>query len=188
MPLDTPLASFGDINRGAWPGAFRPKTGTLFPYAMNNYWHTNYRAGQGGEFTFRYALTSAASVDGGAFTRLGMDEMRPAEVDHVVGPDKVGDPPRPLPATGEEFLDATGGDFALITWKQAEDGNGTILRLAETGGKAAETTLNFPHTQIASAYLCTGMEDDKASLPVTNNSIHLSFHPFEVLTVRVAEK
>jgi len=32
------------------------------------------------------------------------------------------------------------------------------------------------------------MEDDKASLPVTNNSIHLSFHPFEVLTVRVAEK
>jgi alpha-mannosidase len=188
VPIDTPLASFGDINRGTWPGVFRPKSGTLFSYAMNNYWHTNYRAGQGGVFTFRYALTSAASVDGGAFTRLGMDELRPAEVDHVVGQDKVGDPPRPLPASGEGFLDATGGDVALITWKKAENGNGTILRLAETGGKAADTTLHFPHTQLASAHLCTGMEDDKASLPVTSNSIHLSFHPFEVLTVRVAGK
>ena len=155
---------------------------------MNNYWHTNYRAGQGGDFTFRYALTSAASLDGGALTRLGMDEMRPAEVDHVVGQDKVGDPPRPLPATGEGFLETTDGDVALITWKQAEDGNGTILRLAETSGKAAETMLHFPHTRLASAHLCTGVEDDRTSLPVTNDSIHLSFHPFEVLTVRIAGK
>lgn len=188
VPLDTPLASFGDINRGAWPGVFRPKTGTLFSYAMNNYWHTNYRAGQSGDFTFRYTLTSAASLDGGALTRFGMDEMRPAEVDHVVGQDKVGDPPRPLPATGQGFLETTGGDVALITWKQAEDGNGTILRLAETSGKAAETVLHFPHTRLASAHLCTGVEDDRTSLPVTNDSIHLSFHPFEVLTVRIAGK
>src|SRR6185503_13092747 len=46
VPLDASLASFGDINRGTWPGEFKPKTGTIFSYVMNNYWHTNYRAGQ----------------------------------------------------------------------------------------------------------------------------------------------
>ena len=78
VPLDASLASFGDINRGKWPGAFQPKTSTIFSYGMNNYWHTNYRAGQGGEFKFRYAMTSAAQLDGGALrARLGLDEMRP---------------------------------------------------------------------------------------------------------------
>ena len=35
-----------------------PHRGTIFSYVMNNYWHTNYVAGQGGDFTFRYVLTS----------------------------------------------------------------------------------------------------------------------------------
>jgi len=69
VPLDAPLASFGDINRGAWPGTFAPKSGTIFSYAMNNYWHTNYRAGQGGDFRFRYTLTSAPQLDGSALTK-----------------------------------------------------------------------------------------------------------------------
>ena len=36
---------------------------------MNNYWHTNYRAGQGGTFTFRYVMTSAERLDPAAHTR-----------------------------------------------------------------------------------------------------------------------
>lgn len=47
MPLDASLLTLGDINRGAWPTQFGQRPGTVFSYAMNNYWHTNYRAGQG---------------------------------------------------------------------------------------------------------------------------------------------
>ena len=113
VPLDAPLANFGDINRGKWPQRFEPASGTLFSYAMNNYWTTNYRAGQGGDFTFRYAVTSAPQLDGAALTHLAMNEMRPVEVDYVVSQDKPGNPPRPLPETGAEFLETTGnGDFA----------------------------------------------------------------------------
>jgi len=36
VPLDAPLASFGDINRGAWPSEFHPKSSTVFSYVMNN--------------------------------------------------------------------------------------------------------------------------------------------------------
>jgi alpha-mannosidase len=185
VPLDASLASFGDINRGKWPGEFAPKSGTIFSYVMNNYWHTNYRAGQGGDFTFRYALSSASHLDGGSLTRLGLEEMRPAELDYVVSQDKVGDPARQLPPEGQSFLDMTGQDVALITWKLAEDGNGIILRLQEITGKAADTTLQFPHTHIKSAQFCSGVEDDLRNIPVEGNRIPLSLKPFEVVTIRV---
>eukprot|EP01106_Pelomyxa_sp_JSP_P015936 TRINITY_DN567_c0_g1_i2.p1 TRINITY_DN567_c0_g1~~TRINITY_DN567_c0_g1_i2.p1 ORF type:complete len:354 (-),score=118.98 TRINITY_DN567_c0_g1_i2:55-1116(-) len=34
----------------------------LFSYIMNNYWDTNYKASQGGDFTFRYVMGSAAGL------------------------------------------------------------------------------------------------------------------------------
>jgi alpha-mannosidase len=188
VPLDASLASFGDINRGTWPGTFSPKTGTIFSYVMNNYWHTNYRAGQGGDFTFRYALTSRPQLDGAALTKLGLEEMRPAELDYVVSQDKPGNPPRPLPAEGANFLDIRGDNIALITWKEAEDGNGTILRLQEIAGKSADTTIQLPRANIASAQLCSGVEANLRPVPVENNALHLTFHPFEVLTVRLVSK
>jgi alpha-mannosidase len=188
VPLDAPLASFGDINRGRWPGEFQPQTGTIFSYAMNNYWDTNYRAGQGGNFSFRYAVTSGPKLDGSTLTRLAMDEMRPVELNHVVEQDKAGDPSRPLPPTGEGFLETSGRNVALITWKQAEDGKGTIMRLVEIAGQVSETTVHFFRSNVTAARLCSGVEDDGENLPISGNSVHLSFHPFEVQTVRVISK
>ena len=185
VPLDASLASFGDINRGKWPGEFHPKSGTIFSYAMNNYWHTNYRAGQGGDFVFRYTVTSGSRVEGGALSHLGLEELRPMEINYVVGQDKVGDPPRPLPAEGQGFLETTDQDVALVTWKKAEDGKGMILRMQETAGKPSDTVLRFTHLNIGSAHLCSGVEDDVGDLPVENNGVALSFKPFEVLTLRV---
>ncbi|MFZ0594081.1 MAG: polysaccharide lyase family protein [Bryobacteraceae bacterium] len=186
VPVDAPLASFGDINRGKWPGDFKPSSGTIFSYVMNNYWHTNYRAGQAGDFVFRYAITSGPQFDGRALSHLGIEEMRPVEVNDVVSQDKVGNPPRPLPPEGDTFLKIDGQDVALLTWKEAEDGNGTILRLLETGDHASEATVRFLHSNIASAQLCSGVEENIRTVPVENQTIRLSFQPFEVLTVRVA--
>jgi alpha-mannosidase len=186
VPLDAPLATFGDINKGKWPDQFNPPSATIFSYAMNNYWDTNYRAGQNGVFTFRFLVTSSGTFDAAALTRLGLEDMRPAEVNYVVSQDKVGDPPRPLPATGTSFLETSSQDIALVTWKQAEDGNGTILRLAEISGRASETALRFPRWNIASARRCSGVEDDSSkNLPVDDGTIHIAFRPFEVVTLRV---
>ncbi len=188
VPVDASLASFGDINRGKWPGNFKPPTGTLFSYLMNNYWHTNYRAGQSGDYRFRYALTSGPRLDGRALTHLAFEEMRPAELDYVVGQDKAGNPPRPLPPEGTSFLTIGGQDVALVTWKEAEDGKGTILRVQETAGEPADSRITFPHRNLASAQLCSGVEDNVRSLPIENNAIRLSFKPFQVLTVRIETK
>jgi alpha-mannosidase len=190
VPLDASLASFGDINRGKWPGEFHPKSGTIFSYAMNNYWHTNYRAGQGGDFVFRYAITSSEQLDGSRLSQLGLDEMRPMELNYVVSQDKVGNPPRPLPAEGQGFVEITDRNVALITWKKAEDENGMILRLQELSGRPSSTVVRFPHLNsgIESAQLCTGVEDDIQKLAVEGNGVRLSFRPFEVLTLRIIAK
>jgi alpha-mannosidase len=185
VPLDEPLASFGDINRGKWPGEFKPESGTIFSYVMNNYWHTNYRAAQGGQFTFRYVVTSSKQLDGGALNKLGLEEMRPVEVNYVVPQDKVGNPPRPLAAEGQSFLEAHANNIALITWKKAEEGNGSILRLQELAGRASELDLHLSRNNIRSAQLCSGVEDPLEQLAVTNGTVHISFQPFEVKTIRV---
>jgi alpha-mannosidase len=185
VPVDAPLASLGDINRGEWPGEFQPKTSTIFSYAMNNYWDTNYRAGQGGTFTFRYVLTSAERLDPVALTRMGWESMQSVALDNVIDQDKVGNPDKPLPAEGTSFLEMNGGNIVLVDWKQAEDGNGTILRLQETGGEAADTSVVFPHTPVRTAMLCNGVEDDLRSIDVNGKGIHLTFQPHEVLTVRL---
>jgi alpha-mannosidase len=190
VPLDASLATFGDINRGKWPGEFHPKSGTIFSYAMNNYWHTNYRAGQGGDFVFRYAVTSSDQLDGSGLSQLAWEEMRPIELNYVVSQDKVGNPPRPLPAEGQGFVEIIDRNVALITWKKAEDENGMILRFQELSGKPSSTVVHFPHLNsgIESAQLCTGVEDDIQKLPVEGNAVRLSFRPFEVLTLRIIAK
>ena len=189
VPVNAPLASFGDIFRGKWPGTFEPKSSTLFSYVMNNYWHTNYRAGQGGEFRFRYVMTSDSKTDGGALTHLGMEDLRPAEVDYVVGQDKAGNPDRPLPAEGKGFLKTDASNVALITWKAAEDGNGSILRLAEIAGKQTQASIEFPSAQLQSAQLCSGVEDPGEALPLENEHVvKLSMKPFEVVSLRIRQK
>jgi hypothetical protein len=106
MPLDAPLATFGDINRGEWPTEFGQRPGNIFSYVMNNYWHTNYRAAQGGHFRFRYVITSAARTDVAALSRVGWEESTPLEHDQISSQDKALDLPRPLNGNEASFLTA----------------------------------------------------------------------------------
>lgn len=185
VPLDAPLASFGDINRGLWPGEFHPNSATLFSYIMNNYWHTNYRAGQGGSFTFRYVLTSAGQFNPAALSRLGWESMERPSVERIGAQEKIGNPAAPLPATGASLLEIQNPNVALVTWKLAEDGQGTILRLKELAGRSEDVTVTAPYATIRSASLCDSVEDNLHALPVADNQVYLNFKPFQVLTVRL---
>ena len=185
IPLDAPLASFGDINRGIWPSAFSPKSSTLFSYVMNNYWDTNYRAGQGGDFTFRYVITDSTDFDPLQLNRLTADSMRPVEIDQVVGQDKVGNPDRPLPAQGTSFMRFDNSNVLLEEWKAAEDGKGTILRLQEISGRPTTARIDFVHLHVTSATRCNAVEDDQETLPIQDNSLSINLRPHEISTIRI---
>ena len=186
-PIDAPLATFGDINRGAWPVELAPKTGTMFSYAMNNYWHTNYRAAQGGEFHFRYVVTSRREFDPAAFTRLGMESRQALVVDRIANQDKAGNSKEQLPPEGETFLLIDNPNVLLTTWKGAENGRGTIVRLEEIAGREEHVGVRLSRSSVKLAQLCNAMEDELSALPVKQGSVQLKMKPHEVVTVKLLQ-
>ena len=50
---------------------------TLYSWVMNNHWHTNYRADQEGETTFRYYLHPHGAYDAVAAARFGLESTIP---------------------------------------------------------------------------------------------------------------
>jgi len=185
VPVDAPLVTLGDINRGHWPETFQPKSATLFSYVFNNYWHTNFRAEQGGETTFRYVLTSGAHLAPAELSRLGRAAMTPFEIDQVIDQDKVGNPERPLEPAPTSFLQLDGDGVVVENWKAAEDGNGTVVRLLETAGEGSHIVLRFPLLDAQQAWLCTAMEDNLRQISTKESTVQLTLKPHEIATVRI---
>jgi alpha-mannosidase len=189
MPLDTPLMTLGDINRGAWPTEFGQRPGTIFSYAMNNYWHTNYRAAQGGHFQFRYVVTSAASTDPAALSRMGWEEVTPLEEDEIRSQDKALDLPRPLDGKQASFMTVDDPDLLLETWKPAEDGDGTVVRFLDLGGKPRTVTVSTPLLALDKATEADAVERNQKSLPLQrSHGFQIDVHPHEIVTVRLTGK
>ena len=186
MPLDTPLVTLGDINRGDWPIEFGDRPGNIFAYAMNNYWHTNYRASQGGDFRFRFVVTSAASTDPLALSRLGWEEETPFEVDEIQSQDQAIELPRPLSGDQGSFLSIDDPNVVLDTWKPAEDGDGTILRLIDLGAAARTVTLSTSLLAIDKAFETDAVERNQKPLEVHSSAISIEVHPHEIITIRLS--
>jgi len=66
VSLDVPMLQVGKIGTDAivtgWWAHAAP-SGTLFSYVMNNYWETNYRAGQEGPMEARYLIVPGAEAE-----------------------------------------------------------------------------------------------------------------------------
>jgi hypothetical protein len=158
--VDSFLWTFGDVVRGTWPTKFEPKDSTVFAYVMNNYWGTNYVAAQGGDFTFRYALTSAPRLDPAAMSRMGWEQTTRLESTLVKSQDRAAAPPDMLPAERMSFLQTSDPSVLLSTWKQAEDGEGSVLRFIELGGgRRRGVRVTSPLFGSASVRTCNAVED-----------------------------
>jgi hypothetical protein len=181
VPHDAPLVNFGDIVRGNWPTAFAPKSGTIFSWLMNNYWGTNFAPGQGGDFTFHYSIVSGGKFDAAEWTRIGWENMTPLESDAV----NASLQPGRMPSDQAGLMTVNNPDVALVTWKLAEDGRGTILRLEELDGKAARVSIASPYFDVREAWRCSGLEEDESRLITGKSSVELDVRPFEVITLRL---
>jgi len=184
IPVDAPLVTFGDINRGLWPEKFEPKSSAIFSYALNNYWHTNFPRVQSGEFTFRYVVTSGATLDPALLSRLGRESLTPLETGELGRNDKVG-LRGTLPATPASFLGLAGGGVELETLKPAEDGEGYIVRLLETSGREGKARLSSRLLEFSRAWLSNAAEDNLREIPVSKDGVDVAMPPFAIVTLRV---
>lgn len=187
MPLDAPLVTLGDINRGLWPSEFNAKSSTVFSYIMNNYWFTNYRASQSGTFRFRYVVTSDRAYDPVELSRKGWEEASRLQVDQVRAQDVAGQRQFSAADDQKSFIGVEDPAVLLETWKPAEDGNGTIMRLLDLGGTSRTVTVTTPLLGQNRAWLTDAVENGGSPLTMTGSSgFETPIHPHAIVTIRLA--
>ncbi len=180
IPVDAPIVTFGDIVRGAWPSDFHPRSGAIFSWIMSNYWDTNYASSQGGDYVFRYRIVSTKEFDPQQLTRLGWESITPLESDQV-GPSPT---PHALHGASASFLHLSADSVVATTWKLAEDGDGSILRLEETAGRAESVAVDSSYLRLSRVWLCNVLEEKSKELPVAADGIHLTIPAYGVVTLR----
>ncbi len=181
VPLDAPLIAFGDIVRGNWPAEFKPTSSAIFSWLMNNYWGTNFPAWQGGDFTFRYAITSDSHFNPQSLTRFGLEALTPLEHDDVSASEDASS----LPNREASLLEVANPGVTLLTWKRAEDGDGTILRLQGTMGGPSEVRIHSQYLTFEHAWLCDLLEENQSELKTEGSDLSVPIKPFQVLTLRL---
>ena len=91
------------------------------------------------------------------------------------------------PAAGEgfSFVMADQPNICVETLKQAEDGDGFVLRLYETANQRCRTVLGFG-VDILDIRECDLIERDLGEpIEVDNGRVELTFKPFEIKTLRL---
>ncbi len=195
-PLDTPMAELG----GLWPGyvsgahhgvrgpgyghpflrAGELQDGYIYALLSYNNFRTNFLNVHPGEFAARYAWTSYAKH--GAEDRashFGWNALNPPQPVWMCGPQEG-----TLPAYAS-FCAVDAPNVTVLTLKAAEDGNGYILRLQETGGRATVATVRMPYLSLPHAYETNLVEEDARLLPCTAHSVTVELQPFSLYTVRL---
>lgn len=184
---DAPLVTLTDINRGKWLTRLPIANGHVYSYIMNNYWFTNYRAQQGGRFVFHYSITSGNDLNREALAQFDADTRAPVIAYPFLSSfsAQIAQAGRPMPAGSGSFLSLDAPNLQVVTFKEAEDGNGYILRLREIAGRTGEAELHLPTLRLKEAYLCNGVEEDKQKLSVTDSSVKVPYQANRFITVRL---
>ena len=184
---DAPLVTLTDINRGKWLSHLPIANGHVYSYALNNYWFTNYRAEQGGTFVFRYAITSGRGLSREDLARFDEDTRTPVfAYPHLSSfSAAIAQSGRPMPGGGGSFLTLDAPNLEIVTLKEAEDGDGFILRFREIAGRSGEAALRFPVFRIREAYLCNGVEENKQKLVANHDAVTVPYKPNAFITVRL---
>jgi len=195
-PIDSHLVEFG----GLWPcyvsqahhGATAPGFGAdfvkpeditkghMYSFAINSNFRTNFQATQQGDMLFRYSIT----------THKG---------DWIKGKPRdfgwsVGNPLVAVPVDGENegalpgsasFCQVDKSNVLLLTLKEAEDGDGIIIRLIETEGSSVDVMVTLPFVAIGQACLTNLVEENAEALSTEEHSVTVPVKAFGITTIRI---
>lgn len=131
-----PLYLLGELLRDPYRQPRTYEKPHIFPWLMNNYWTTNFRASQEGEFNCSFAVSSTADTTNMYATRFGWDNRVPLFT-RVMPAASAGNGR----ARERSFL-RPGPDHVLLTsCVPAADGSSVLVNLRETDGRPATLTL-----------------------------------------------
>ncbi len=176
---EVPLVQLGDLNLGKWQPVTRVEKPHVYSWVMNNYWFTNFRTEQEGEFKWHYYLTSTRDLSRTAATRFGWGSRIPL-VTRVLPPgaSRPGQPPPVRSTLGVEHPNV----LVVEARPSSEREAGVVLHLRELEGKT--TTLTAEDVP-----LWAGLEgaDEVNALeqPLEESIQYLTLKPYETKFVRL---
>ncbi len=181
-PVEAPLVQLGGINTGKWLEKMDLSRTSIYSYAMNNYWMTNFKAAQGGRIAFRYSLAGRpGGPDRIASSRFGWEVHCPLAAAWVP-PGNQGGLDRPEGS----FFAVDGPNVIIQAVKRAEDGAGIVLRLREIGGRAGRVLVTSPFLDLGlKASRATLTEDEGDPIEIKDGGLSLDIKPFEIITIRL---
>lgn len=129
------------------------------------------------EHDFTYALyPHAGNYITGNVVRAGYELNVPIQY-------AQGEPQQGTPGV-TSFAQVAAENVVVETIKKAEEGNDIIVRLYEASGSSTHTTLTI-NAPIKAASSTNLLEEVEATLQVQDNTIGLTFKPFEIVTLRI---
>jgi hypothetical protein len=143
ITLDAPMVQVGGVtatllgsqtNPTAWRKKIEPSQ-KLYSWAVNNHWHTNYRAFQEGPLAFRFLLRPhRGPCDDAEASRVATTQSQPL----VVLPGRGAPPP------SVSLLRVEPADVHVVALKPSDDGKALIVRLFGAGAKDGRAKLAWP--------------------------------------------
>jgi hypothetical protein len=178
--VDAPLVQFGDIHSpySPFPGTMRlsaPEPGTVYSWALNNIWDTNFPTEQGGEMSFRYSI---ASVAGGEAEVLGMRLGESVSTPLVATVVPTGFEQPGSPATGS-FCSIGRPEVRVVQMTAARGGEDLLLWLNNLAAYEVTTPVAFPDLSISDARLGTVFEQSQVPCAITAGSVQVSLRAGE---------
>jgi alpha-mannosidase len=191
MTPDAPLVEVGGITANlvgslsdprAWIEHLEPSQ-TTYSWAMNNHWHTNYRAEQEGPTVFRYYIWPHAG---------GFSETQAAA--HAL---ELSQPLLALPARGETepsgaFLKTrprlsvgSAPEVIVTAFKPSDDGRALIVRLFNTTDKSSNVKLEWSDPKPKASWLSDNSEKPLAPL---SGPVEVPAHSLVTVRAEIPER
>ncbi|MFZ9388539.1 MAG: glycosyl hydrolase-related protein [Chitinophagaceae bacterium] len=156
----------GQYDPAAWRKQIEPSQ-TVFSWALNNHWETNYRASQDGIIRLRYALRPHGRFSHLESTRFATGFLQPLIVSRAEA----------NPEPGSLML-VSSPDILVMSVKPAEEGHAIMITLFNSSEKACKTSLTF-RSPVTSLY-----KSNTGQQRLEKLSGEIDMQPYEVLTLR----
>ncbi len=172
--VDAPLVEVGAITndpRGGvgWIKKLEPST-TLYSYVMNNYWETNYKAGQEGPTTFRYSIMPHRRFDSGRAAKFGIERSQPLIAVPVDGKAPI----------QRSILSVQPASVIVTAFKPSEDSKAWVVRLFNTDQRPASAKINWGKAVPKIIWLSNFAEEQ-----VSKVTEPINMAGYEIVTLRV---
>ncbi|HEV7708229.1 MAG TPA: hypothetical protein VGP16_08545, partial [Asanoa sp.] len=182
--LQAPLAMIGDLflPYAPFPPTVKPEPaepGTVYSWALNNIWDTNFPAQQQGETTFQYAIASRSGADPrelGAAAAAGM-------ADPFVAAPVTGGAEAPLAPSVHRWATIDHPLIRVAGFGPSRRGHDLVVYLASTA--ADEVTVELGIENLAAAAVGTSLERDQVALDVSDSKTRVPVPPGGFVAVSV---